>query len=470
VRFSVSESLLPPAIPEKQPAQVPGGPEAVARQFFIWALVAGFIPACGVPVVWALVAFAWRRDASPSYRLWQRRLMALAIVDTLVAAAVLHMGATGREGMNVSALPSASQRVLGVSLDPEYPGPGVRLAQVDERGPAMAAGLRVGDVVHAADGRPVEAVESLREAVRTAAPGAPVRLEVERDGARWEVALVPVAASSLAPPPQGLFEPWKREESVIPPQEQRKAGIGLGVASVALLGLWALGRRRGATALPLRVLASLAVAVLGATATMRGLSALLGGPSRGAALLSSWAQALILLLAGVLLMRRVTRGPKEEGTRGWLRTYFVSLGLLITLGMRTVMLLAWLSRVFSVTLDEVGHPLVELARQGPMGLLGWGLLLIPVTLLAPVGEELLFRGVLLPWLSGWMGRAAALAVSAGVFASLHLFYGVLVGWIFFLGLLLGWARLASGGLRAPMLLHVTINSFALLMLARSLSG
>ena len=70
---------------------------------------------------------------------------------------------------------------------------------------------------------------------------------------------------------------------------------------------------------------------------------------------------------------------------------------------------------------------------------------------------------------GSMGRVAALCVSAGIFASLHLFYGVLTGWIFFLGLLLGWARLASGGLRAPILLHVTINSTALLMLVRSLT-
>ena len=76
---------------------------------------------------------------------------------------------------------------------------------------------------------------------------------------------------------------------------------------------------------------------------------------------------------------------------------------------------------------------------------------------------------LLPWLRGWMGHGAALVVSAGIFASLHLFYGVFAVWIFFLGLVLGWARLSGGELRAPILLHVTINSFALLMLARSLT-
>jgi membrane protease YdiL (CAAX protease family) len=61
-------------------------------------------------------------------------------------------------------------------------------------------------------------------------------------------------------------------------------------------------------------------------------------------------------------------------------------------------------------------------------------------------------------------------VSAGVFASLHLFYGVFTGSILFLGLLLGWARVASGGLRAPILLHMTINGTAMLLLALGFSG
>jgi membrane protease YdiL (CAAX protease family) len=138
--------------------------------------------------------------------------------------------------------------------------------------------------------------------------------------------------------------------------------------------------------------------------------------------------------------------------------------------MRVLMLMGWASQVLAVSPEEGQHPLVRMAHEGPMGLVGWVLLAVPAVLLAPVGEELLFRGVLLPWLSGWMGRVAALMVSAGAFASLHLFYGVFTGWIFFLGLLLGWARLASGGLRAPILLHITINGIAMLMLARSLTG
>jgi hypothetical protein len=279
----------------------------------------------------------------------------------------------------------------------------------------------------------------------------------------------PVESSAPAPPARGLFEPQKPEEPKMI-RDGWRGGLGTLLAMGALVALWAVGRRRGADARPLHVLGVLVAAGLGAVVTARGLSALLGGSSRGGVLLSTWAQGLILVGVAAVLVRRGARGAEAPEARSWLRIYLASLGLLFTLGMRTLMLMVWLSQVLVISPDESQHPITQLARGGPLGVAGWVLLAVPAVLLAPVGEELLFRGVLLPWLSGWMGRVASLAVSAGVFASLHLFYGVFTGWILFLGLLLGWARVASAGLRAPILLHMTINGTALVMLARSLSG
>jgi uncharacterized protein len=440
------------------------------RQLFIWALVAGLMPCLGLPVVWGLTAFGWSGSGGREHRLWRRRLLLLAIMDTLVAAAVLHLGMGELKRADELTRPSGPQRVIGVIHDPEHPGPGLRLAQVQERSPAEQAGLRVGDVVHRADGQPIEGSQALRDVVRAAAPGEPVRLEVERDGERREVAVVPVEDSSIAPAPLGLFEPPKEEALVVIASEVRKEWIGAALAIGALLALWILGRRRGADATPLGVLAGLAAAVLGSTVAVVGLSSLLGGPTRGGVLVGACAQTLLLLVAALVLQRRGAPGLEAPGARGWLRMYFVGLGLLVTLGMRTLFLLAWLSKVTSTAPEEVQHPLTGIAQSGPLGTLGWLLLAVAAVLLAPVGEELMFRGVLLPWLRGWMGQAAALVLSAGIFASLHAFYGVFVGWVFFLGLLMGWVRLASGGLRAPILLHVTVNGFALLMLARTLRG
>lgn len=336
--------------------------------------------------MWFFALLEAKRAEFTHVRLWSRRLLALAVLDTLVAVACMHMAVMTKHGV-----------------------------------------------------------------------------------AAREVRTPSVEARADVPAPRGLFEPASPEEPVLP-RGMRKDGVGFGLVAVSLVGLWAVGRRRGGDLRPLGVLAVLGGAGLGAWATMRGGSALLGGPSRGTMMLSVWTQGVILLLAGGWIVRRGAAGSEEPAGRGWLRTYFESLGLFVTLGMRVLMLLVWLSLMLAVSPERNAHPMLELARQGPMGALGWGLLIIPAAVLAPIGEELLFRGVLLPWLRGWMGRAEALVVSAGLFAVLHLFYGVFTGWIFFLGLMLGWARLTSGGLRAPILLHATVNSFGLLMFARSLMG
>lgn len=386
--------LLPTDVPPvPPPSRPPGGSEEGIRQSFIWALVAGIVPVCGLPMVLGLTWLGKRQRASPSYERWYRRLVALAVLDIVVAAVSFGLSAKSWRQPPQAGKVLAAPRVLGVVADPE----------------------------------------------------------------------------PLPPPPRGLFE-RQPEGAPMLTGDMWKGVLGLVLPMGALLGLWAVGRRRGADARPLLVLGALVVSGIGALVTARGLSAVLGGPSRGLVLLSGAVNAGVLLLVAAVLARRAAPAEEAPESRDWLRSYFASVGLLITLGVRAMVLMGGVSQMLGVLPDQNQHPMVEMARQGPLGLMGWGLLIIPAALLAPVGEELLFRGVLLPWLSGWMGRVAALTVSAGVFASLHLFYGVFTGWIFFLGLLLGWARLASGGLRAPMLLHVTINSFALLMLSRTLSG
>jgi membrane protease YdiL (CAAX protease family) len=466
----VSISPIPLPTPPERPPSQEGLSPAGLKQLFIWALVAGFMPCFGLPLVWGGALFAWRASGGPEHRRWKRRLVTLAIVDTLVAAAALHLGMVAmKKGEGLAPAPSGPQRMVGIIHDPKHPGPGIRLSQVLEGSPAAQGGLRVGDVVHQADGRPVQDFQALREVVRAAPPGAPVRLEVERDGARREVAVVPVEAASLPSAAEGLFEARKQEPPAELAFELRKEWIGAGLAIGALLVLWGLGRKRGADVTPLGVLAGLLAAVLGSTATMLGLASLLGGPTRGGVLVGAFVQTLLVVLAAWGLFRRGAPALEEPGTRGWLHAYFVGLGLLVTLGMRTLFLLAWISQVLSTSPEDVQHPLTGIAQTGPLGPLGWLLLASSAVLLAPLGEELMFRGVLLPWLRGWMGQTAALVLSAGIFASLHAFYGVFVGWVFFLGLLMGWVRLYSGGLRAPILLHATVNGFAMVMLARTLA-
>jgi membrane protease YdiL (CAAX protease family) len=470
----VTVTLVPPdASPERPPSPGAPAPEITVQQLFIWALVGGILPCFGLPVVWTMAAIGWKRVVGPGQRSWQHALLALAIVDTLVAGATLHMAVTESAGGKLSRVaPSRSARMLGINMDPDHPGPGVKVLRVVERSPAAGADLRVGDLVHRANATPVNTSQQLQEVVRDTPPGSPVTLEVEREGVRREVPVMPVEYRAFASPPPKLFEPSQElaPPTVSPGPSPRWGSVGVILAAGALLALWISGRKRGAGTGSLMVLAVLGLAMLGFAVAGWGLAAALGGTTRGGMLLAMWAQTGILCVASLLLLRRKGPWAPGEGAQGWVRTYFVGLGLLITLAPRVLMTLAWLALLLSASPQDSQHPLMGLVEQGALGALGWVLLAIPTALLAPVGEELLFRGLLLPWLHSWMGRTVALVASAAIFASLHAFYGVFTGWIFFLGLLLGWARLSSRGVLAPILLHMTINSFALLMQARSLGS
>jgi serine protease Do len=82
---------------------------------------------------------------------------------------------------------------LGVSVSDLPPGegrkknPGVAVAGIDRAGPGAKSGLRVGDVVVAVNGQPVETSRGLIRAVAATAPGGNVSLSVRRQGRDFEV-------------------------------------------------------------------------------------------------------------------------------------------------------------------------------------------------------------------------------------------------------------------------------------------
>ncbi len=85
-----------------------------------------------------------------------------------------------------------------------------------------------------------------------------------------------------------------------------------------------------------------------------------------------------------------------------------------------------------------------------------------VVIVAPLLEEMVFRGFLLSALSRRMGPTGAVVLSAALFGLLHTadhpFYG---GPIFVLGLLLGWLYLRTGRLWVAVGCHGTFNALAL---------
>jgi membrane protease YdiL (CAAX protease family) len=95
------------------------------------------------------------------------------------------------------------------------------------------------------------------------------------------------------------------------------------------------------------------------------------------------------------------------------------------------------------------------------------LLAAALIVLAPVSEEILIRGFLLPgWAASWIRPGGAIILTAALWALLHRQYEVITMVdVFAIGLLLGWIRQRSGSTLATILLHATQNAAALALVA-----
>jgi uncharacterized protein len=100
---------------------------------------------------------------------------------------------------------------------------------------------------------------------------------------------------------------------------------------------------------------------------------------------------------------------------------------------------------------------------------GAGLLpamIVGVVIVAPIVEELVFRGFLLPgWAASRLGTVGGLVLSSVVWALLHFQYDVWgIAMVFCYGLWFGFVRLRSGSTLATMILHVLQNGAAILLI------
>lgn len=87
-----------------------------------------------------------------------------------------------------------------------------------------------------------------------------------------------------------------------------------------------------------------------------------------------------------------------------------------------------------------------------------------VALLPAIGEEMIFRGALMPILIKWTGKKhSGVWISAALFSAMHMqFYGFLPRLM--LGALLGYLFLWSRSLWAPIIAHFTNNALAVFLL------
>lgn len=264
------------------------------------------------------------------------------------------------------------------------------------------------------------------------------------------------------------------------------------VAGVILLGrqLWLLQRGRVPTPPPLvapplsLVDVTLVIAggfvllgeVLLPALTQGGLMRLLSHWSlaadtrQGIEVLGSYVTLMVAPLGILALFLARHPNPPKGGWLQWgWRPAWAVVGPALTGFLMVIPLVAlatWLLQ--QVWTDPGGsNPLLEmvLASSNGLALLAFALTAV---IFAPLFEETLFRGVLLPVLGRHMGGMAAVGISAVLFALAHLSLGELLP-LSVLGIGLGLLRWQSGRLAASVCLHALWNSLTflnLLLLAR----
>tara|TARA_A100000164_G_scaffold86777_1_gene74550 strand:- start:697 stop:1539 length:843 start_codon:yes stop_codon:yes gene_type:complete len=108
------------------------------------------------------------------------------------------------------------------------------------------------------------------------------------------------------------------------------------------------------------------------------------------------------------------------------------------------------------------NPLLEIVLN-TNNLFAFILLFLTTTFLAPLFEEVIFRGVLLPILSRKFGIIIGITISAFIFALAHLSISEMPP-LFTLGIGLGITRLISGRLSSSMIMHSLWNGMTFLNL------
>jgi len=197
---------------------------------------------------------------------------------------------------------------------------------------------------------------------------------------------------------------------------------------------------------------------------------LAGDTRQGIEVLGSYLTLMVAPLGILgLFLARQANPPKG----GWLQWGWRPLPAVVGPALKGFLMVIPLVALATWLLQQVwtdpggSNPLLEmvLASSNGLALLAFALTAV---VFAPLFEETLFRGVLLPVLGRHVGGMAAVAISAVLFALAHLSLGELLP-LSVLGIGLGLLRWQSGRLAASVCLHALWNSLTflnLLLLAR----
>lgn len=172
--------------------------------------------------------------------------------------------------------------------------------------------------------------------------------------------------------------------------------------------------------------------------------------------------AKTLLAIGLAIVLWRTRVPlMPRGWRAFLRGCRLGVvGVLISFPLATVQLNAGLRLWEWVAPDAAppAHPVLDALEEGEVGAGGLALLFAGAVVIAPVVEELFFRGVLLSALMKHLGRVwVPIVTTAVMFGFVHLPQPQAVVPLITLGVVLGYLRVRGGTVWPCIVAHALFN-------------
>lgn len=250
------------------------------------------------------------------------------------------------------------------------------------------------------------------------------------------------------------------------------------VAAAALAGFLFLiwlrrGRRDPLASVPTRANAvdevALAIPMLAYLAGFAALAAMLG--ESGSLPTDRWSRVAVVsgshVIGAVACVwtgtrafagwRRMIFGARETASRGAWTDLFAT--CVLALGLCPLVL--WLTvaavRVSVPELELAPHPTIESLRTGQDAALQ-AVLWAGAIVVAPVAEELFFRGLVQTYLvNAWAHRWRAMIASSGLFALVHTGQPYAMPALFALSILLGFLYERRGALVWPIMLHAAFN-------------
>jgi hypothetical protein len=188
-------------------------------------------------------------------------------------------------------------------------------------------------------------------------------------------------------------------------------------------------------------------------------------------------QHLGLFVVPALVFARLSSvaWKKYLGFRFIMPRIAIASALVVIAALPLINVMAWLNEGLVLpeslsSLEEVFAGMEETAQKLTMAIAGTGSVsslminILVVALLPALGEEMIFRGLMIPIFRKWTGNVhVAVWLSAFLFSAMHFqFYGFIPR--FLLGALLGYLFVWSKSIWAPIIAHFVNNALALILL------